>query len=554
MRAALKQRLRLTDWTAESRTDPGVMARALMFLFVLGGTLAVASLAVASSAHLFRVALSAAIAWIIAAALLVAYDALPRWSFELFLAAGTALVLWTLAAAGPSATGYALLLIPAIAYALSYFSKPGAALQTLLAVGGFAVIAAVNGLSTGAWAVPLVGMIAAAGLVSMQRAQANRLIARLADAARTDALTGLLNRRGFEELIETELERSRRSGQPLSLIVADLDRFKALNDHFGHAAGDRALQQLALIMQTVKRRIDTAARIGGEEFAVILPDSDHHAAYIMAERMRREVRETFIYEPSELTVSIGVATFPVHATSVDTLIAQADEALYGAKALGRDRTVVYDEELGESVQEATGPAAVATERHYSAVIALTDVIEAGEGGRVAHSQTVGRYAAAIARELGMPDELIERVRFSGVVHDVGKIGVKEDVLAKPGWLNADEWLEVRRHPEIGARILNGAQLGEVSDWVRAHHERPDGTGYPDGRGAAEIPLEARILAVADAYEAMTSDRIYRSALLPERAQEELRRCAGTQFDPHVVAAFLRVLSGAAGDRNLRLVK
>jgi diguanylate cyclase (GGDEF)-like protein len=390
----------------------------------------------------------------------------------------------------------------------------------------------------------------------MLRANANRLIWRLSDAAVTDALTGLMNRRGFEDLIATELERARRSNQSLSVIIGDLDHFKTLNDTYGHAAGDRALEQLALILDTAKRRIDTAARVGGEEFAVVLPDSDHHAAYILAERMRREVRETFMYEPHRLTISLGVATFPAHADSVDKLVANADRALYAAKSLGRDRTVLYSEQLqpASSAAAAAGEPAAQANRNSSTVRALADVIDARDSATSAHSQTVGRYAAAIARALALPDAVVERVRFSGIVHDVGKIAIPESILSKPGWLSADDWIEMRRHPQIGASILAGADLDDVSEWVLAHHERIDGTGYPHGKAGSEIPLEARILAVADAYEAMTSDRVYRAALAPEEARAELERCAGTQFDRRVVDAFLKVLETYSEPGVLRLVR
>jgi diguanylate cyclase (GGDEF)-like protein/putative nucleotidyltransferase with HDIG domain len=414
------------------------------------------------------------------------------------------------------------------------------------AVGGF-VAAALTGpqVSAGEVGVTAVALLAVGGLVGLQRANTNRMIWRLSDAAVTDALTGLLNRRGFQELFETELERSRRSGQPLSLLVGDLDHFKEVNDRFGHGAGDSVLERVSLILRTAKRRIDSAARIGGEEFAVVLPDSDQHAAFILAERMRREVRETFAYEPYELTISLGVATFPVHGADSATLIRQADEALYGAKALGRDRTVVYSEELDRGVAEASGEEAPRTKRNTATVLALADQIDARDPGTSTHSQSVGRYAAAIARELGLPDGAIERIRFGGIVHDIGKIGVPDSILTKPGWLSAEDWHEMRRHPEIGARILSGAQMEDVGEWVLAHHERPDGTGYPHGLTGTDIPLEARILAVADAYEAMTSDRVYRAALSPEEARAELMRCTGTQVDKLVVEAFLRILDTPA---------
>jgi diguanylate cyclase (GGDEF)-like protein len=442
-----------------------------------------------------------------------------------------------------------LLALPVI-YSAYFLRKRDAAVLVGLAVGGY-LATQQPGVDAVAAALALA---AVGGLVALQRANVNRLIWRLSDAAVTDELTGLLNRRGFHDLFETELERARRSGQPLSLIVGDLDHFKALNDQFGHAAGDRALEQLSLILGTAKRRIDTAARIGGEEFAVVLPDSDQHAALILAERMRREVRETFLHEPYELTISLGVATFPLHGTDTEGLVAQADEALYAAKALGRDRSVVWGEDLDGEVLATTGVRTARSDRHSATMRALAEVIDSREHGASPHSQAVGRYAAAIARELGLPADAVERVQFGGIVHDVGKIGVADAVLRKPGWLDAEDWYEVRRHPEIGARILSGAKMADVSSWVLAHHERPDGTGYPNGLAAGDIPVEARILAVADAYEAMTSDRVYRAALGAEQARAELVRCAGTQFDRRIVDAFLRVLDSPAEHRGLRLVR
>jgi HD-GYP domain-containing protein (c-di-GMP phosphodiesterase class II) len=167
---------------------------------------------------------------------------------------------------------------------------------------------------------------------------------------------------------------------------------------------------------------------------------------------------------------------------------------------------------------------------------------------------VGRYAAAIARELGLPEPVVDRVRFGGIVRDIGKIGIPDSILQKPGWLSAEDWIAMRRHPEIGASILAGADMDDVSEWVLSHHERPDGTGYPQGLSGPDIPFEARILAVADAYEAMTTDRIYRAAMSDDDARAELVRCAGTQFDQRVVDAFLRVLDMAPSPGRLRLVR
>ena len=549
MRPSFRERLGFADAgfaPAEGRAERGVMARSLMYLFAVGGAITATSLFFSpDDAEEFRIAITAAAAFGLAVALFVVYDRLPLWGFQAFLVAGTVLIEWAIYSSSQTTSPYAMFYFWIAIYAFYFLSRPRALLQMgFIALAYSATLVVRDDLASTPvinWAVVTSTLVVSGALIGVQRNHVDRLIARLSDAARTDSLTSLLNRRGFEELFETELERARRSGRPLSVIVGDLDAFKAVNDRFGHAAGDRALERLSEILQTVKRRIDTAARIGGEEFAVIAPDTDHHAAYILAERMRREVRDTFRSEPFPLTISLGIATFPRHGGTAEALIGGADEALYAAKKLGRDRTVVYNPELADSLLAATGQPAPRAERHSSTVLALAEVIDIRDQGTAAHSETVGRYAGAIARELGLGADLVERVRFGGIVHDVGKVGIPDSVLRKPGWLSDEDWREMRRHPEIGARILRGANLDDIGEWVLAHHERPDGRGYPHGLSGSQIPLEARVLAVADAYEAMTSDRIYRPALSATAAREELLRCAGSQFDGRVVDAFLTVL-------------
>jgi putative nucleotidyltransferase with HDIG domain len=179
--------------------------------------------------------------------------------------------------------------------------------------------------------------------------------------------------------------------------------------------------------------------------------------------------------------------------------------------------------------------------HIPTLLSLTEELDIRDAGTANHSRTVGRYCALIARQLGMPDERVERVEIAGRLHDIGKIGVPNAVLQKPGRLDADEMAQVRKHPEIGAQVLAGCGLEDLRSWVIAHHERPDGRGYPAGLTDAEIPVEAKVIAVADAFEAMTADRVYRAGIGPRAARVELLRCAGTQFDPRVTAAFMVVL-------------
>jgi diguanylate cyclase (GGDEF)-like protein len=550
MEPAIRERLGFTEAAypaAEARTDRGVMARSLMYLFAAGGTVTVVSLFLAGAgADHTRIAVTAACAFSIALLLFAGFDRVPLWGFQAFLACGTLLVEWAIWASKDTTSPYAMFYFWIAIYSFYFLSRARASCQMGFIALAYSAVLLFNGdigtIPVIRWAFVTSTLVVAGAFIGAQRGHVDRLIDRLSNAARTDSLTGLLNRRGFEELFETELERARRSGQALSVLIGDLDAFKTVNDRFGHAAGDRALEKLSGILQRAKRRIDTAARVGGEEFAVIAPDTDHHAAYILAERIRREVRDKFASEPFPLTVSVGVATFPRHGASAESLIGGADEALYAAKKLGRDRTVVYNPEIAETLLAVTGQPTPRSERHSSTVLSLAEVIDLRDSGTAAHSETVGRFAGSIARELGLPNEIVERIRFGGIVHDVGKIGISDSVLRKPGFLSDEDWREMRRHPEIGARILRGANLEDIGEWVLAHHERPDGAGYPNGVDADGIPLEARILAVADAYEAMTSERVYKRAMPAAEAERELRDQSGAQFDGEVVDALLGAIA------------
>ena len=397
---------------------------------------------------------------------------------------------------------------------------------------------------------PSVCALVLAGFALHQRRRIADLRTRIADSNRNDPLTGLLNRRAFEELLELELERAARAGRPISVIVGDIDGFRAINERHGHAAGDLALQAIAQNALKWKRRIDLAARIGGEEFALLLPETDERGAFIVAERLRRATHRSFVDSGPGVAFSFGVATAPAHAADGVGLLRAADSAAAAAKDLGGDRTVIYSDEVARMLAEMGGQAG--EELQLATVIALAEALDIRDTGTGQHSHTVGRYAEMMARELGLAEERVERVRLAGLLHDIGKIGISDGVLSKPGPLDADEWQEMRTHPEIGARLLSRAEFEDLRAWILAHHERPDGLGYPYKLSGDQIPLEARILAVADAYEAMTADRCYRPALGESAARAELEAGAGTQFDAPVVAAFLRVLDTGQA-RHLRRV-
>ncbi len=353
--------------------------------------------------------------------------------------------------------------------------------------------------------------------------------------AEHDPLTGLRNRRGLQEHIDAEIART----GTVAVLVCDLDNFKRVNDALGYVQGDEALRRFAGVLAGTG---GLAARLGGEEFALVLPGTCEDAALATAESVRTSVLEVFDDFPWPVTTSVGIAVSGPGAETASLLLRAATRAVFGAKRLGRDRCILYHAETLEALLGTLEDAGAASSEQLAAAMLLAETLDLRDFGTARHSHTVGRYAEAIARALDLPAGRVDRVRAAGVLHDIGKLGVADAVLKKPGKLTEAEWADMRRHPELGARILHHANLRDISAWVLAHHERIDGGGYPHGLAGDDIPLEARILAVADAYEAMTADRAYRAALGHDAAQKELRACAGTQFDPRVVDAFLLVLS------------
>src|SRR3954454_24296083 len=394
------------------------------------------------------------------------------------------------------------------------------------------------------WAETVATLAVAGILVQALRNRVEELVHRLTDAARTDPLTGLSNRRAFEETMAAEVERAKRTHRPLCLLVCDLDHFKLVNDRFGHPTGDAALVRVGQLLSSSRREIDPVSRTGGEEFAVILPETNGQEGYVVAERLREAVEDAFIEEAIPLTMSIGVASYPNQGHEPDTLIAAADQALYAAKELGRNRTVVFSDEVS-LIAPSPGGKPDPEKAHLHTMISLAEALDHRDTGTADHSQTVGRYCALIARELELEEPHVDRLQVAGILHDIGKIGLPDSILAKRGPLSDAERAQVRRPPEIGAEILRSQEFADIRGWIVAHHERPDGKGYPRGLRDDEIPLESRVVAVADAYEAMTSDRTYRMAIAKQSARAELLRCAVTQFDPRVVAAFLAALDREA---------
>jgi diguanylate cyclase (GGDEF)-like protein/putative nucleotidyltransferase with HDIG domain len=355
--------------------------------------------------------------------------------------------------------------------------------------------------------------------------------------ALTDPLKGLGNHRHFHDRLGRELDDSRAQAYPLSLCLVDIDDFKRINDRFGHPVGDKVLAQLA----TRLRQGGEAFRLGGDEFAILLPGRDDEGVRLAAEAIVRRIAEVDLEPTGAITVSAGIATVPAEGIDRDELVRRADSALYWAKEYGKDQVRVYRPdvvEIAELKRLAAGPDRAA---RFRAAASLAKAVDARDAYTGSHSERVADLAARLATRLGVNREQVELTRLAASLHDLGKLAIPEEILRKPGPLSETERLVLERHPQIGFRMLESLGVNPVAEWVLHHHERWDGSGYPDGVAGETIPLGARIIFVADAYDAMTSDRVYRERLSDDETIAELERCAGTQFDPMVVAALAEEL-------------
>jgi diguanylate cyclase (GGDEF)-like protein/putative nucleotidyltransferase with HDIG domain len=373
-----------------------------------------------------------------------------------------------------------------------------------------------------------------------------RLAGLVADQRRlaiTDGLTGLHTRRFFEAQLPLETERARRAGGSLAVFIADVDRFKSINDRYGHPAGDRALVEIANRLRGASRAGDVLARYGGEEFALLVPEAGPTELPSIAQRLRDHVASSPIAVSATswiaVTVSVGAACYPRHGENPADLIAAADRALYAAKSAGADRVVVGASTPGD---EGGDPAMV---DYLCRVADQVDVCLSS----YEHSRSISRWAMLLATELGCDAPTIRRAALAGRLHDIGKIVIPEAILTKPGALNDEEWRLMRDHPDYGFRLARTVPgFSTVAHVIRQHHERYDGSGYPQGLTGQAIRSEARLLAVCDSWAAMLADRPYQAALPVDRAREELRAGRGTQFDPDVVDLFLDLHSaGRVGE-------
>ncbi|MFQ5927747.1 MAG: diguanylate cyclase, partial [Terriglobia bacterium] len=404
------------------------------------------------------------------------------------------------------------------------------------------------------------------------------------EQAITDGLTSVKTHRFFMEALHAEWRRATRVGRHFSLLMLDLDKFKFVNDYYGHLEGDTLLQRTGHLLEQNCRRSDVVARYGGDEFVVLMPETNAEQAYTLAEKLRTWLANDPLLRDKKITTSLGLATFPTHASTPQELIQITDASMYLAKHQGGNSVVsaelyrlseqkqwqrsVLEAYLGVTIKRlfATGPEAF--EEIYRRLEYITES-PAGDGGQAdelptpvletvtslafaidakdhytqGHSQNVARYSIALGRHLGLAEKSVEELHLAAILHDVGKFGIPERVLHKPSPLDPDEFEIMKEHAVLGARILEPLRtIPAIQKIVRHHHEYFDGTGYPDGLKGERIPLASRIIAIADAFDTMVTERTYKRSRTREEAFAELQRGAGTQFDPKLVKGFIKALT------------
>jgi len=353
--------------------------------------------------------------------------------------------------------------------------------------------------------------------------------------ALTDELTGARNLRAFRQDLDAAIEQHRREAVPLTLVSLDVDGLKALNDSHGHQAGDELLKRLAAAAQRTIRGADRLYRTGGDEFALLLQGTGAWGALTLVQRLHLELAGA--HDHAVVRVTAGVAEAEPGA-GCRSLMRAADTALLAAKRAGRT-TELYSPQVEDDARQARATRS----GHYTRTLAtaLARAVDAKDSYTKSHSETVSALCGLIAAELGLEPQRIDRLKIAGLLHDVGKIGISDAILQKPDRLTCDEFETMKTHATIGHGIVSCADFEDEATWVRHHHERVDGRGYPDGLAGEAIPLESRIILVADAFEAMTADRPYRRGMPTDVALAELRRNAGSQFDPECAAALERAL-------------
>ena len=390
--------------------------------------------------------------------------------------------------------------------------------------------------------------------------------------ANTDTLTSLYNHRGFQEVLATEMAKSKDTGKPLSVVMFDVNNISKINRELGHAKGDEVIKTVAEKIKQNIRANDSAGRYGGDEIAVIMPDTDTKDAKYLAEYITYCLSCCFVDDVGPVKVSVGISTYPECTIDQEKLLILAEQAMFISQAKG------YKEGMSAIVSSSdfnfwddvalNSFAEVLTKRHsqiginfeeelvhkfnqeeivnhshlMEMVTSLAGAIDAKDPYTKGHSTSVSRYAEALARAVNLPEAEVERIKIGALLHDVGKIGIPESVLKKPGKLDDEEWEIMKQHPVIGAEkvLAPNEALRDLIPMVKYHHERIDGKGYPEHLKGEEIPLAARIVAVADTYHALISDRPYRKGLSIDTACKILKEGAGTQWDADLIRHFIGI--------------
>jgi len=390
--------------------------------------------------------------------------------------------------------------------------------------------------------------------------------------ANTDTLTSLYNHRGFQEVLAKELENAKQTNTPLSIVMFDVNNISKINRELGHAKGDEVIKTLADKIKQNIRTNDCAGRYGGDEIAVILPNTNTKDAKYLAEYITYCLSCCYVDDVGPLKVSVGISTFPECTIDQEKLLILTEQAMFISQAKG------YKEGMSAIVSSSdfnfwddvalNSFAEVLAKRHsqiginfeeelvhkfnqeeiinhnhlMEMVTSIAGAIDAKDPYTKGHSTSVSRYAEALARTVNLPEQEVERIKIGALLHDVGKIGIPESVLKKPGKLTDEEWEIMKQHPTIGAEkvLAPNEALRDLIPIVKYHHERLDGKGYPEHLKGNEIPLEARIVSIADAYHALVSDRPYRKGLPIETACQILKDGAGTQWDTDLVRQFISI--------------
>lgn len=367
-----------------------------------------------------------------------------------------------------------------------------------------------------------------------------RLYKQLEEESRIDSLTGLFNRRHFNERLDEEIKHWQRHGRIFSLAICDLDYFRDYNNKYGHVAGDKLLREVGESIKSSVREIDLTFRYGGDEFAILLPGTDCDDALIVVKRVQKNLEEEMKKRKILLTASIGLASYPINGVESIDIMKAADTAAYEAKELGGNRCI--SSRMLESRGKETVSQVESEKTVVSIISSLATALESRDIYTYGHSREVNKYALMLGEAIGLSRERLTYLSRAALLHDIGKIGISNGVLAKKGRLSKKEWNQMKKHPTISAEIIGHIpSLLYCKPAILHHHERWDGKGYPSGIKGKKIPLEARILAIADAFAAMVSERPYRPAMPYQDALLELERGAGKQFDPKLVKTFITIV-------------